>query len=488
MMTPPAIVITPSCQPSETLVPLESGIKTRRSFCVRQLRKLSKGTPPSVLLPQHQCTQGPGNVRRSRSASPSSAKRTELSSSLVLKRKYLRQVKLPPLPQLSITKGRKDAPSEACTVTTPSTFEEELADQENQSPNDPEFVRRASERWRRRTGAVQLQPPLQLLPQSSGSLQPTFQWPSNPSQQPAFQRRVSPRPIHYPQSPFNSVPTSPILGGSPFRRFSKQYSSLNTASTESNFRRSSRSYSSFGSISSSRVCLGMGERSSQPGRTPALDRMLVRAARSVSPYSRRAEGRTQVLTQPLALDDTVADEVKKAAQKEQLLSNPDESSLTTPFRRLSARIRKSFRDSKIAISSNNNSNSKKNGNISSSSNNSSSNNTYKKSTSNNSISSSSSSSSCCSNDNTPMDSSSFTSSTSYQSFLSSSSGYSSDCSSTPSSPAIVPRRLSTPPILNPAMAAVLLTGRLSFQDIFLDEPQIAEKFVRMPVSPSSRVS
>ncbi|XP_063881321.1 uncharacterized protein LOC135111674 [Scylla paramamosain] len=474
MMNSPAIVITSAFARSEKPVPLETGIKARRSFCVRQLRKISKGTPPTVLLPQQESTgQAPGNVRRSRSASPSSPKRKELTSPLALKRKFLRQVKLPPLPQISISKGRKEAPSEATTVTTPSSCEEELADQENQSPNDPEFVRRASERWRRRTGAVQLQPPLQLLLQGSGSLQPTFQWPTNPSQQPAVQRRFSPRSIHYPQSPFSSVPTSPILGPSPFRRCNTQYSSLNTASTESTFKRCSRSYSSFGSFNRPRVTVGVCDLSSS--RSSRRGRLMVRAGRSVSPSSRNVEGKTQTLPERLALDDTVAEEVKKAARKERLLANPDQSSLTAPFRRLSARIRKSFRGSKNVSISNKGSDSKKNTSSSSS--------TYNNSTSSNSISSSSS---YCSNDNTPMDSaSSFTSSTSYQSFLSSSSGYSSDCSSSPSSPAIVPRRLSTPPIAHSAVAATILAaGRLTFQDIFLDEPQIAEKFAIMfPTEP-----
>ena len=202
---------------------------------------------------------------------------------------------------------------------------------------------------------------------------------------------------------------------------------------------------------------------------------MVRAGRSVSPSSRNAERKTQALPERLAFDDSVAEEVKKAARKERLLANPDQSSLTAPFRRLSARIRKSFRGSKNVSSSNKGNEDKKSKGIS---NNSS---TYNTSTSSNSISSSSS---YCSNDNTPMDSaSSFTSSTSYQSFLSSSSGYSSDCSSSPSSPAIVPRRLSSPPVAHSVVAATLLVaGRLTFQDIFLEEPQIAEKFVRIPVS------
>ncbi|MPC22003.1 hypothetical protein E2C01_015007 [Portunus trituberculatus] len=329
MMNPPAIVITSAFAYSEKPVPLETGIKARRSFCARQLRKISKGIPPAVLLPQQErAGQAFGNVRRSRSASPSSAKRKELTSPPALKRKFLRQVKLPPLPQISISKGRKETAREASTMTTPSSFEEELADQENQSPNDPEFVRRASERWRRRTGAVQLQPPLQLLLQSNCSLQPTFQWPISPSQQSVVQRRVSPRPIHYPQSPFNSMPTSPILGPSPFRRCSTQYSSLNTTHTESTFKRCSRSYSSFSSFSRPRVSVGVCDRS--PSRSSRRGRLMVRAGRSVSPSSRNVEGVTQALPERLALDDTVAEEVKNAARKERLLANPDHVLLFQP--------------------------------------------------------------------------------------------------------------------------------------------------------------
>lgn len=103
-------------------------------------------------------------------------------------------------------------PTEALPTEAPSVFERECLN--NLSPNDPEFVRRTSMRWKRKTAAVLRHremlvgtggPPQGLLelPVPGGGGAPwggapheplvctRFEWRTHPSQQPAFYRRVS---------------------------------------------------------------------------------------------------------------------------------------------------------------------------------------------------------------------------------------------------------------------------------------------------------
>ncbi|XP_047488860.1 uncharacterized protein LOC125039145 [Penaeus chinensis] len=92
------------------------------------------------------------------------------------------------------TKGGPSPPSDA-----PSVFERECLN--NLSPNDPEFVRRTSMRWRRKTGlAAPPQGALFRVPPAHGCLLEVplvsaygakFEWPTHPSQQPAVYKRVS---------------------------------------------------------------------------------------------------------------------------------------------------------------------------------------------------------------------------------------------------------------------------------------------------------
>lgn len=488
-MTSPSIVVSPSCGALETCEVFKAGIKPRRSFCMRILRKSSKNAPPTALTPrQRDAAPGPDDTRRSRSASPS-AKRKEMPSPHSMKTKYLRKVKLSPMPQLSFGKGRKASTKEAASPATPSSFEEELAGQENQSPNDPEFLRRASERWKRRTGAVQLQPPLQLL-QNIAALQPTFHWPSSPTQQSAFQRRVSPRPVHYSQSPFQSLPSSPNLGAPSFRRCNTQYSSLNKANTESPFKRSSHSYTSLSSFAPSHVSLGTADQTLT--KSPKPTRAAMRTTKYLAPCGPGVGGAPQLYCGRLSFDDTVVEELKKVAKKEQL-SVPDDSSGKAPLRRVSARLHRSLRSGRWS-NSGSNVTSSCNGNIPSA-NNTSSNNSKDHDNSgirrNKTFSTISSSSSIGSirssghNDSTPVELSSFTSSTSYQSFLSDSSGYFSAYSSTPSSPATASRQMSSPMRSRRVQGNTDVAVRVTFQDIFDEEPQLAEKFVRIP-TPSAQ--
>lgn len=483
-MTSPSIVVSPSCGALENYELLQAGVKPRRSFCMRLLRKSSKNAPSAALtLKQQNAELGPGDTRRSRSASPS-AKRKEMPSPHSLKRKYLRKVKLSPMPQLSFGKGRKTSSKEAASAATPSSFEEELAGQENQSPNDPEFLRRASERWKRRTGAVQLQPPLQLS-QNTAAPQPTFHWPSSPTQQSAFQRRVSPRPVHYSQSPFHSVPSSPNLGTPSFRRCNTQYSSLNKANTESPFKRSSHSYTSLSSFARSHMGLGTGDQT--PPKSPKPTRPAMRTTKYLAPSGPGVGGAPQLFCGRLSFDDTVVEELKKVAKKEQL-SNPDDSSGKAPFRRFSARLNRSLRTGKYSNNSSNvtstyNSNIPSTNNTLSNNSKNNDNNGIRRNKTFSTISSSNSIGSIRSfyyNDSTPVEVSSFTSSTSYQSFLSDSSGYLSAYSSTPSSPATASRQMSSPMRSRRAMGNTDLAMRVTFQDIFVEEPQLAEKFVRIP--------
>lgn len=471
-MNTPAIVLSPSCNSQESYVLLEAELKPRRSFCMRLLRKNSKNAPSAALSPQEDGKLAPKDTRRSRSASPSATKKKEMLSPVSLKKKYLQKVKLSPMPQLSIGKGRKASSKEAASQEAPSTFEEELAGQENQSPNDPEFLRRASERWQRRTGAVQLQPPLQLS-QNTAALQPTFHWPSSPTQQSAFQRRVSPRPVHYSQSPFRSMPSSPNLRSSSFRRCNTQYSSLNKGHTESSFKRSSHSYTSLSSSSRSHV--GPGGSDQSPSKSPKPSK---RATKYVAPCGPGVGGAPQLFRGRLSLDDSMVEELKKAVKKEQL-SIPGDSPGKAQFRRLSAKLHRSLRSGRCSnndsnVTSNCNSNTPSTNTTFSNSQKNYDNNSIKGNTS---FCTTSSNNSIASNrsfycfDSSPVESSSFTSSTSYQSFLSDSSGYLSAYSSTPPSPSTVPRQMSSPPTPHRA---------ITFQDIFVEEPQIAEKFVRIP--------
>lgn len=461
------IHVPPSTASPEDSVPLQSGVKARKSYSMRLLRKSSNYAPSVAFTPKQQNPESAsGGTRRSRSSSPSSAKRKEIPRTFSLKKKYLRKVTISSMPQLPFNKGQRASASEAASQPTPSTFEEELAGQENQSPNDPEFLRRASERWRRRTGAVQLQP-LHQWSQNGVAPQPTFQWPSSPSQQPAFPRRVSPRPVHYGESPFRSVPTSPILGASSLRRCNTQYSSLNNTNTESSLNRASHSYTSLSSLARSRMGLGTGEQS--PSNSPKPRRPLVRSPKYVTPREPGAEG---VLCGRLALDDTVAEELKKAANKELLFTN--DLSVKTPLRRLSSRLRRSLRNYKSETNDSNVSSS----NITTTPRSIRKNYEPSDVRRNKGVFNTNGSAGhfCCS-DNTLMEVSSFTSLKSCQNFLSYSSVYSNACYSAPSSPSTIHRQVSSPRVPRRAMASNGLPLRVTFQDIFVEEPQIAEKFV-----------
>lgn len=359
-------------------------------------------------------------------------KRKEVMSSPgVLKRKYLRKVSLPFLPQLAVNgKCLNDHP----TVESPSAFEEELADQENQSPNDPEFVRRASQRWRRKTGAVNHEP-LQLLHQCRGrDLLPAahytkFQWPTSPSQQPAFQRRVSPQPIHYMDSPFVGVPAVP-LGSPQFQRSSRQYSSMfsRTTKLEEPFQRSTRQYSSLmtqsncrrknsnlDSSSAASSCENLATRSRKNSLFWSFGRRSKTPGKGKSSKAKSIEAKKP---KRLSFDDSVADDIRRAAQREHLqVETPGWATPLVPVRRMSVRVRQSLRTPKLGRRSRN--------------------------------------------------TATVTPSTSYQSDLSTSSSFSSTSS------------CSTSPPGSPSLSSSSSQGQLSFQDIFVSEPQIAEKFVRI---------
>ncbi|XP_050691109.1 uncharacterized protein LOC126982878 isoform X1 [Eriocheir sinensis] len=483
-MTTPSIVVSPSCGALVNYELLQAGVKPQRSLCMRVLRKNSKNAPSAALTPTQQDAElGPDDTRRSRSPSPS-AKRKEMPSPHSLKRKYLRKVKLSPMPHLSFGKGRKASSKEAASAATPSSFEEELAGRENQSPNDPEFLRRASERWKRRTGAGQLQPPLQFS-QNTAALQPTFHWPSSPTQQSAFQRRVSPRPVHYSQSPFQSIPTSPNPGTPSFRRCNTQYSSLSKANTETPFKRSSHSYTSLSSLARSHVGLGTGDQA--PTNSPKLTRPAMRTTKYLAPSGPGVGGAPQLFCGRLSFDDTVVEELKKLAKKEQL-SIPDNSSGKAPLRRLSARLSRPSRSGKYSINGSNvtsncNSNIPSTNNTLSNNSKNHDNNGIRRNKTLSTISSSNSIGSIRSfycNDSTPVEVSSFTSSTSSQSFVSYSSGY----LSAPSSPATAPRQMTSPMNSRRALGNTDLAKRVTFHDIFIEEPQLAEKFAIMfPTEP-----
>lgn len=428
-MLVPAIVVT-AAPDSKHILSESRPTKLRKTFGFTFHKKSGENCAPRSRL-------------RSRSPSPlripePSPKRKESSSPVMLKRKYLRKVKLTPLAQLTGSKTVNDPPD----PESPSIFEEELADNDNKSPNDPEFVRRTSERWQRKTGAVQ--PPLHLI-STIKVQQPALVWPSSPSQQPAFRRRVSPLPLHYlPHSPFLSAPCSPVSGRA-FTRGSSPYSSLATSShslSEQNFLRGSRCYSSLGlpDRNGSKSSLLMSPSRSRKGSfhlSPIISRKSNsqlspsrprKGSLTLSPSTQRKSDLLQLspftprkhsLQPPsqhsfegdrngwsgVALDDTVTAEVRRHHMRELVGAG-----LTAPFLRLSVRLRRSFRRSR-----------------------------QKESTLSTSAS--------CHSDLLHLQS----------------------CSP-PASPSSIPRSASLPPDAH------------SFADIFLEEPQLAHKFVRRPHS------
>ncbi|KAG7154160.1 uncharacterized protein LOC121856601 [Homarus americanus] len=356
--------------------------KKKRSFSPRMIKK--------EIARKIGLTTGPKATVRDRSVSPkpraesspvhqvptsnsdeslgAPSRRKEITSPKVLKKKYINRVVAPLLPHLTLNgKSVSQEPMDE----TPSAFEQELADQENQSPNDPEFVRRASQRWQRKTGAIHHQS-FQVASHSGNldmllPIQCTkFEWPTSPSQQSAFQRRVSTtQPIHYlPSSPFMSPPTPPTqrasVNSSHFQRGSKQYCSMYTRPTgleDSPFQRSSKLYSSMftrvtgledlafqrssrrqqqrsSSLVPPDTTTGSSNSKSTEKRKSSLQLFLVRrSSSSERPNKTSTKTRPVKLKRPerLALDDSVAEEVRRAARREE------------PFRRLSVRIRKSLR-------------------------------------------------------------------------------------------------------------------------------------------------
>ncbi|KAK8740547.1 hypothetical protein OTU49_002963 [Cherax quadricarinatus] len=301
---------------------------------------------------------------------------------------------------------------------TRSAFEQELADQENQSPNDPEFMRRASQRWQRKTGVVNHQP-----------FQYTkFEWPTSPTQQPAFQRRVSPQPVHYIPSPFMTPPTPPLTG-TPFRRSNIQYSSMHERSTtpeESPFQRSVRSYSSMmlpNTCQKKNSCLHLSKTESCSEKSAKPKKSNLHVAFMQEPLSTEKKADSARVKWPprLSLDDSVAEEVRKVARRESLLIARE-----TPFRRLSVKIRKSLHGPKRKASQ------------------------IVPSVTTTAVPT-------------------VTTSASYQSALFSLSGYPSTSSFYSASPPSSP---------------LLSQGHLTLQDIFVAEPKIAEKFAIMfPTEP-----
>ncbi|XP_069974107.1 uncharacterized protein [Penaeus vannamei] len=253
-------------------------------------------------------------------------------------------------------KGGPSPPSDS-----PSVFERECLN--NLSPNDPEFVRRTSLRWRRKTGvAAPPQGALLRVPPAHGCLLEVplvsshcarFEWPTHPSQQPAFHKRVSvPQRPH--DVPVALVPPSLPPHHHPFGALAAHHRDLlmrsqRRHSTEVGQRPQESSPKSCGRDPAARL----QKRSLQPSR----GRPSCAEDGKGAPTSRRDARRTSLR----GVDDTVTEgllkflrgevrhrkthrESKKSESLKQEKSLEDNHFLTppTPLRRLSHRLRKSL--------------------------------------------------------------------------------------------------------------------------------------------------
>ncbi|XP_045605141.2 uncharacterized protein [Procambarus clarkii] len=384
-------------------------------------------------------------------------------------------------PLIAHKSGNDKYPEPEPTDQSPSAFEQELADQENQSPNDPEFVRRASQRWQRKTGAVNCQYLQMFSPFGCRDhvlpVQYTkFQWPTSPSQQSAFQRRVS--PVHYVESLFPASPTLPVQGtspaSSPFSRSSRLYSSMIERSAElqeSPFQRSSHSYSSVMMPSKCQRKTSCPEpsktehssdKTSVKTKKPSIHMPFVR--RSLTHVRKLSKTRQLKVPPKLSLDDSVAAEVRRVAMREEL-----QVARQALLNRLSVRIRGTLQVPQRKTSQSSLT-------VTPTVTSSASYQSYLCSLSGLSRDSSFSSFSSMSPSASPSHSS--TSLSSPQSSTSLSSPQSSTSLSSPSSSSLSSPQSST------SLSSSASHGHLTLQDIFIAEPKIAEKYAIMfPTEP-----
>ncbi|XP_042875760.1 uncharacterized protein LOC122255622 [Penaeus japonicus] len=401
--------------------------------------------------------------------------RRKESSSSGMRRKSLRLMTLP-FRQASGHRTKGDPSPPHKPLEAPSVFERECLN--NLSPNDPEFVRRTSMRWQRKTGVAFLpQGSVCRVPPTHGCLLEVpshctkFEWPTHPSQQPAFYKRVS-----VPQRP-HDVPlvlVSPVVPPNRLRYYgqSPQHRDL--------LMRSQRRHSASGisqrsldlkSKSSDREPAGrLHKRSLQPSRR----RLSLAGDKKGAAPSGRDARRSSVR----CADDSVTEAFRKLLRgdgrhrsthrdgKKRSRNPDDENSLndnhffttTTPLRRLSHRLRKSFGGHKRDCDQWSQSDLSSGSDLSSTSSRSC----------HSFLSSTLSSSSSCRSDlsfRSDLSSSSFSSSpSSSSSVFSSSSSCHSDMS-----------MLSSSSLRSSSSSS----SRLGFHEIFVAEPEIAETFAIM---------
>ncbi|XP_066959843.1 uncharacterized protein [Macrobrachium rosenbergii] len=114
----------------------------------------------------------------SRSRSYSKLPKRKASSSGMTKKKSFLKRSLSFISGIS-GKSQNKSVFYGCTTDSPSTFEAELGDQESNSPNDPDFLRRASFRWKQKNNYdCSRSSGLSSPPIAKGSAYP--QWPPSP--------------------------------------------------------------------------------------------------------------------------------------------------------------------------------------------------------------------------------------------------------------------------------------------------------------------
>ncbi|XP_076045928.1 uncharacterized protein LOC143028142 isoform X1 [Oratosquilla oratoria] len=221
-------------EPGETSLTRGLATRIRKSFMGRKKKNQAKREGRDNLQPIEGTSKGPRKpLTRSTSLEKlPKRKDSSLASPSIPKKKQNQNRKIS-LPFAPLAHNRKTS-AQPPTPETPSSLEVELANQENQSPNDLHFQRKVSRQWQENMLLSQTR---RFCPQQTAALDATknqlfhalqkqanFHWPSSPSQQSAFQRQVSGTPQTFDDSPMLSP--SPFLTPNPFRRNVVQYSSM----------------------------------------------------------------------------------------------------------------------------------------------------------------------------------------------------------------------------------------------------------------------
>lgn len=197
----------------------------RRSFILQRLRKsfCKENLPPPsepVTITGDEDKEVPGRVSdaanislpASNSSSIIPGKRKTATSPVVTK-KYLRRVSLPFVPHVPTRLSASHGVEHQASL--PSAFEQELLSGEDQSPNNPDFIRRASQRWKSKTVLSSSHPkPLHVLECAD-----FCQWPKCPGQQPVFQQQMSSKSVQY----LDSQPCIGVRISTPMSSSTKSY-------------------------------------------------------------------------------------------------------------------------------------------------------------------------------------------------------------------------------------------------------------------------